>query len=73
MDLNVVTGILGNPAEEFVQVVRQFRGWETVVLGMVLLLKGEPMEARAKKFHCRLIKLLRENSGIEVVFILNKT
>ncbi len=41
--LDMVPGILGNLAEEFIQVLGHFCRWETVVLGMVFLLKDEPM------------------------------
>ena len=38
---NVVPGILGNFAEEFIQILGQFCRWETVILDMVLLLEDD--------------------------------
>jgi hypothetical protein len=70
--LNVVPGILGDLAEEIIEVLGRFCRWKTVDLGVVFLLKDEPIHARAENFHCRLIKLLSENSRIEVGIILGK-
>jgi hypothetical protein len=67
-----VPGILGNYAAEFIQVLGQFCRWKTVVLGVVFLLKDDPIQARAENSHCRLIERLSENSRIEVGIILGK-
>ena len=39
--LNVVSVILGNLAEEFIQILSQFSGREAVILGMVFLLEDD--------------------------------
>ena len=38
---NVVVGIFGNVVKECIQILGQFCRWETVVLGMVFLLKDD--------------------------------
>jgi len=40
-EFNVIPGIFGNLAEELIQVLGQFCRWETVVLGMILLLEDD--------------------------------
>ena len=39
--LNVVSVILGNLAEEFIQILSQFSGRKAVILGMVFLSEDE--------------------------------
>ena len=42
-EFNVIPGIFGNVVKECVQVLGQFCRWDPVVLGMVFLLKDEPV------------------------------
>jgi hypothetical protein len=42
-ELDVIPGILGDIAEEFIQILGQSCRCESVVLGVVLLLEDEPM------------------------------
>ena len=42
-EFNVITGIFGNVVKECFQILGQFWRWESVILGMVILLKDEPM------------------------------
>jgi hypothetical protein len=72
-EFNVVPGILGDLAEEFVQILGQLGNWEPVILGMIFLLEYDSIQAAAEDLDGRLIELLGENIRVQVIFILNKT
>ena len=57
----VVPGILGNLAEEFVQVPGQFGNRNPVILDMVFLLEDDPIQA-SSKYLGGFVKLLGEIS-----------
>ena len=59
-------------AEECVQVLGQFCRWKMVVLGVVFLLEDEAIEILGPCLNGWLIKLLSENSSIEVGITLDK-
>ena len=71
--LNMVSGILGNLGEEFVQIFSQFSGRKAVILGMILLFKDESIQAGSKDFHGWLIKLPDEDLWIQISIILDKS
>ena len=71
--LDVVAFILGDLAEEFVQIQGKFGNWDPVILNVVFLLEDNPMKAGAENLNGWLVELLGKNIRIQVVFILNES
>lgn len=55
--LDVVPGILGNLAEEFIQVLGQFCRWEPVILGVIFMFEDDSIQAGAKDLNGGLVEL----------------
>ena len=68
----MVPGILGDLAEEFVQILGQFCRLEPGILDVVFLLEDDSMKTGAEDFNGGLVELPGENIRVQVIFILDK-